>query len=123
MEYFICLGKDSQKLFVQQPCQNIIQNLLERTRERASYKDFRLIDFVERTKNVTSEELLKRKLVYHEGCYSSFANIANLNCVKKRFSTSIDTVEYSIVKRKQKRSPKAANNDTTQMEISNTISG
>ena len=68
MECFICLGKDGQKFFVQQPSQNAIQNVLERTRERVSYKHFRVIDFVERTKNVTSEELLKRKVLYNEGC-------------------------------------------------------
>ena len=56
MECFTYLGNDGQKLFVQQPSQNAIRNLLERTQERASYKDFRVMDFVERTKNVTSEE-------------------------------------------------------------------
>ena len=46
----------------------ISENLLERTRVRTPYKDFRVIEFVEHTKIVTSEERLKRKLIYHEGC-------------------------------------------------------
>ena len=92
----------------------ISENLLERTRERTPYKDFRVIEFVEHTKIVTSEERLKRKVIYHEGCQSSFANIANLNRAKKRFSRSIDTGKCSMVKRKQGRTPKAANSDTTQ---------
>lgn len=70
-----------------QPSQNAIQNLLGRTKERVSYKDFRVMDFAERKKNVTSEELLKRKGVYHEGCYSSFANISNLNRTKKNLQS------------------------------------
>ena len=96
MECFICLKKKGwSELFVQQLSQNAIENLLERTRERALYKDFRVTGFVGRTINVTSEELLKRKVAYHEGCYSSLANIANLNRAKKRFSTSRDTGECS----------------------------
>ena len=61
MKRFIFLGKDGQKLLVQQPSQNAIQNLLERTRERASYKDFRVIDFVELTKMLLPRRSWKEK--------------------------------------------------------------
>ena len=80
--------------------------LIGKDKKKSIIQRLRVIDFVERTKNVISEELLKRKVVYHEGCYSSFANIAKLNHAKKRFSASIDTGRPS----------KAASNDTTQTE-------
>ena len=86
------------------------------TRERPSYKDSRVIHFVERTNNVICEELLKRKVVYHEGFYSPFSKTYSLNCAKKQFLTSIDTGESSIMKRTQGKLSKAANNDTTQRE-------
>ena len=41
---------------------------------------------------------MRRKVVYHEGCYSPFVNIANLNRAIKRLLTSIDIDECSIVK-------------------------
>ena len=80
--------------------------LIGKDKRKSITQRLRVIDSVKRTKNVTSEELLKRKVVYHEGCYSSFANIANLNHAKKRFSASIDTGRPS----------KATSSDTTQTE-------
>lgn len=42
-------------------------------REGALWKDSSVLNFGERLKNITAEELHEKKVVYHEKCSSHFA--------------------------------------------------
>ena len=104
MECIICTKKSSNsKPFVKNSSLESFKKLLERSRERARYKDNCVLDFVTRTENLTPKELLDNNAKYHESCYSSFANTVKLQRAKKRYNESIDTGESSIVKRKPGR--------------------
>ena len=61
MECIICLEKGDKKSFIQKPSLVALANLLERTRERAQFKDCSVLDFVERLESTTAEELFERK--------------------------------------------------------------
>lgn len=67
---------------------------------KTTYKDSSVPELMQ---DRTASELLGNKFVYHESCYSSFANINKLDREKKRYLSSIETDECSVVKRKQER--------------------
>ena len=78
MECIVCLEKSDKKSFVQKPSLIALVNLLERTRERAQFKDCSVLDFAELLESTTAEGLFKRKVNYHDKCYSTFAMLINL---------------------------------------------
>ena len=47
---------------------------------------------------------MRRKVNYHDKCYSSFANVNKLHHARKRFGESINIRESTVVKRKKGRS-------------------
>ena len=103
MKCIICLGKSDNKSFVQKPSLVVLANLLERTRERAQFKDCSVLDFVGRLESTTAEELFERKYNYHDKYYSTFANANKLDRAIKRFVESINIEESSVVTRKKGR--------------------
>ena len=67
-----------KKLLVS-PSLDSLQKLLERSRERAKYK--------EQTKDVVAADLLTDKITYHEICYANIASTAKLesaSVIKKK---------------------------------------
>ena len=56
MACIICCKKDAKK-----PSLELIQKLLERTQERASYKDNTAINFADHTRDYTALELFEKK--------------------------------------------------------------
>ena len=74
MEFIICLEKNNEKkCFLQKLLVVALVILIKRTRERALCKGFIILDFGERLKNTTAEELHEKKEVYNQKCYLSFA--------------------------------------------------
>ena len=91
-----CLEKDNKK-----KC--LVETPSLRTRKRALCKYSNVLDFVERLKNTTAEELYEKKVAYDEQCYSSFANINKVDRARNRFAESVNNGKSFVVKRKEKR--------------------
>ena len=60
MACIICCKKDAKRL-VLKPSLELIQKLLERTQERASYKDNTAINFADHTRDYIALELFEKK--------------------------------------------------------------
>ena len=120
MECIVCLEKSDKKSFVQKPSLIALVNLLERTRERAQFKDCSVLDFAELLESTTAEGLFKRKVNYHDKCYSTFANANKLDRARKRFAESINIGESSVVKRKKGRPPLAGETTDNNNELPRT---
>ena len=91
MACIIYCEKDAKKL-ISKPSLESVQELLERTQERASYKNKTVIDFANRTRDLTALELFVKN--YRERCYSSFAIIGKVESAQKHFHESIEIGEY-----------------------------
>ena len=76
------------------------ENLLKRTRERAKYKDSKVVDFVERTITLSAIDMLNNNSRYHKSCYSDFANSSKLKRAQKRYNESFAKENPSLVKAK-----------------------
>ena len=103
MSCIICQEDKNKKSLLRNPCINSFEKLLERTRRRAHYNDSTVLSFVEHTKNISALQLLERKAIYHESCYSNFANTTKLQRAKKRYNDSVASGESSVIKRKPGR--------------------
>ena len=103
MSCIICQEDKNKKSLVRNSSINSFEKLLERTRERAHYKDSTVLSFAERTKDISALELLERKAIYHESCYFNFAHATKLQRAKKRYNDSVASGESSVIKRKPGR--------------------
>ena len=101
MTCIICCGKDAIK-FISKPSLESIEKLLERTQERASYRDNTVIDFADRERLYCVRTTWKN-VVYHACCYASFANIGKAKRAEKRFHEFIEIGESTLIKRKAGR--------------------
>ena len=77
-----------------------IEILLYRCRERARYKDSKVIDFTERVKNITAIDILNNKGFYHRECYKIFSNKSEMNRAEKRYNDALQQSCATSIKRK-----------------------
>ena len=76
-EYSICLIYQEQSTVkvIKNPNNESLKKLLSLSRQRAEYGDAKVLEFVERNKNLSVDDLLNNKACYHKKCYSEFTNI------------------------------------------------
>ena len=78
MNCVLCNGKDTLKTFTANSSLDLFEKVLSRSQERPKYKGNTVLNFVERSKDVTTVALLENMCQYHERCYVNFANIGKL---------------------------------------------
>ena len=79
--------------------------------EEAEYGDTKVLEFVERNKNLCADDLINNKACYHKKCYSEFTNIEKRNRATQRYTDALEQGQVTIVKRK------AGNPSSNRLEI------
>ena len=99
-----------------------IGSLLYSSRERDTFKDDKVFEFVGRTKNLTAQDIIYNTGFYHRECYKSFSNINELKRAEKRYNDALRNKGY--VKRKPGRPSTTNENDEIENNMqtrSNTV--
>ena len=71
--------------------------------EEAEYGDTKVLEFVERNKNLCADDLINNKACYHKKCYSEFTNIEKRNRAIQRYTDALEQGQATTVKRKAGR--------------------
>ena len=82
--------------------------------EEAEYGDTKVLEFVERNKNLCADDLINNKACYHKKCYSEFTNIEKRNIIQ-RYTDALEQGQATIVKRK------AGHPSSNTLEIENEV--
>ena len=71
--------------------------------EEAEYGDTKVLEFVERNKNLCADDLINNKACYHKKCYSEFTNIEKRNRAIQRYTDALEQGQVTIAKREAGR--------------------
>ena len=97
MDWCIICQAENKDAFIERPSAELYKTLLKRIRERARYKDSKVIDFVERKTALNPLDTLNSNNRYHKSCYSDFAK---LKSALKRYNDSITQENSTLIKAK-----------------------
>lgn len=97
MDRCIICQAENKDAFVERPSAELYETLLKRTRERARYKDSKVIDFVERKTALNPLETLNSNNRYHISCYSDFADTLKLKRAQKRYNDSVAQENSTLI--------------------------
>ena len=95
----VCQENSKNKHIVKSPNSNSIEKLIAACKTKHEHRDDSVLELFQIVGDISIDELIQKKVVYHRECYKEVTNAKTVNQVVLRYNTAIECGSSTIIKR------------------------